>query len=140
MHKRKGRRGRPKVRCSPRGERALEQMVANQLANEQPTKSLLEPDLSAKRIAAVQNRWDASKIMELDLTTGVECEIFSHEEDSSDEDMEEIPDTAEEDLDMELPKTSAWRYWKHFQEYLPADLQTQVLCWGSSRSNLTSPA
>ena len=125
MHKRKGRRGRPKVRCSPRSER-LQLMVAGL----QSTSSV-DPALSEKRREAARKRWDRAKATELDMEEDSEHE-FAHSE-AEDESLDEAGDgsddseaAAPDNEEVVVPDTSGWRFWIDLKDLLPADQNFQA--------------
>ena len=140
MRKRINKRGRPKIKCSPRNERTLGHMIDDHVARAQDAvEPHVEPELSAKRRDAAKKRWDSAKISQLDLTAGVECEIFAHVEESSDEDVDIVNNGGGDvdiDKELNLPKTSSWRHWKSFQDYLPSDLDLQAALLRATQTQL----
>ena len=150
MHKKKGRRGRPKVRCSPRGG-GLQQILAaaaTAAAGDGPDRQV-DPELSDKRRAAAEKRWDAARTRQLELAPGFECEIVSQEDYSDDEESLEYVEEEENvgaeeievrgDTQLNLSRVTLWRYWTSFQEYIPSELDLQAAVLRATQSELSLP-
>ena len=133
MHKKNGKRGRPKVRCSPRNGR-LHDLLAPHVAPQQDAQGPVDTDLSAIRRAAANKRWEMTRARQVDFTVGTEFEIYDAEEDTSDDstdtvesDVEnEVDDTTSDGAGDTLTKTSAWRHWSDFQKCLPSNPEMQA--------------
>ena len=110
MHKKKGRRGRPKVKCSPRNERfpwsgdagpkqrvevvpnAQDGGVPGEGGGADGGQGESETDLTVKRRQAAKVRWDAAKIRKLEILKEQEFDMMTVSD-------EEVDSTSEEAVD-----------------------------------------